>query len=74
LARVSISSPEKVMQAKKAIKTAFECQIEKRGFSYVEFLSPCVTGLKKNAPESITWVREELEKFFPVGVLKPKES
>lgn len=74
LARVSISSPEKVMQAKKSIIKALECQIEKRGFSYVEFLSPCTTGLRKNPPEAMAWVREELEKYFPIGVIKSKES
>jgi 2-oxoglutarate ferredoxin oxidoreductase subunit beta len=74
LARVSISSPEKVMQAKKSIIKAFECQMEKRGFSYVEFLSPCTTGLRKNPPEAMAWVREEMEKYFPIGVIKSKEN
>lgn len=74
LARVSVSSPPKVVQAKKSVIRAFECQMGKRGFSYVEFLSPCTTGLKKNAVDSMAWVREEMEEYFPVGVIKPKES
>ena len=70
LARESVSSPDKVIRAKKSLRKAFECQLENRGFSYVEILSPCATGLKKSATEAMTWVREEMERYYPVGEIK----
>jgi 2-oxoglutarate ferredoxin oxidoreductase subunit beta len=38
VARVSVSTPKNVMQAKKAIKKAFETQIKGLGYSLVEIL------------------------------------
>jgi len=74
LARVSVSSPKRVVQAKRSIRKAFECQLENRGFSYVEILSPCVPGLKKTPTEAMTWVREKMEKYYPIGVIKPPKE
>ena len=73
LARESVSSPGKVVRAKKSLRQAFECQLENRGFSYVEILSPCSTGLKKNATDAMTWVSEEMEKYYTVGAIKLPE-
>ena len=41
LARVSVSSPENVRKTKKPSKRASKPQIEKKGFSLIEILSPC---------------------------------
>jgi len=43
--RVALSSPANVRKAKRAIKKAFQVQIDKRGFAMVEILSPCPTKL-----------------------------
>ena len=59
-----------LIQAKKSLRNAFECQLENRGFSYVEILSPCVTGLKKSATDAMTWIKEEMEKYYKVGEIK----
>lgn len=74
LSRVSVSSPKKVAQVKKSLRKAFECQLENRGFSYVEILSPCVSGLKKTPTEAMTWIEEEMEKYYPIGVIKLPEE
>jgi 2-oxoglutarate ferredoxin oxidoreductase subunit beta len=71
LARVSICSPDRVVQAKKSFRKALEFQLEDKGFSYVEILSPCVTGLKKSPVDAMAWVREEMEKCYPIGIMKP---
>jgi len=70
LSRVSVSSPKNVVQAKKSLRKAFECQLENRGFSYVEVLSPCVTGLKMSPSDAMKWVQEEMEKYYPLGIMK----
>jgi len=39
--RVSLDSPKNVITAKRAIMKAFRNQVDRKGFSFVEALSPC---------------------------------
>src|SRR5512136_3103084 len=42
--RVAVNSPVNIRKTKKAIAKAFEMQLNKRGFTMVEILSPCPTN------------------------------
>jgi len=68
--RVSMHSPQEVLKAKRAIKQAFENQINNLGFSLVEVLSPCPTYWGQNPQESLDWIRDVLQKEFPLGRIK----
>jgi 2-oxoglutarate/2-oxoacid ferredoxin oxidoreductase subunit beta len=68
--RVSVHSPQEVIKAKRAIKQAFQNQIDNLGFSLVEVLSPCPTYWGKSPQEAVGWVRDEMVKVFPLGKLK----
>jgi len=68
--RVSVHSPQEVLKAKRAIKQAFQNQLDNLGFSLVEVLSSCPTYWGKNAKEAADWVKEEMAKVFPLGRLK----
>jgi 2-oxoglutarate ferredoxin oxidoreductase subunit beta len=68
--RVALSSPANVRKAKKAIKKAFQVQIDKRGFAMVEILSPCPTNWKMTSIQAWQWVDEEMAKEFPPGIIK----
>ncbi len=70
--RSSVSKPQGVKQTYQYIKKAFTNQIEKKGFSLVEVLSPCPTVWKKPPPEAMRWIDEEMVKEFPLGVIKDK--
>ncbi|ADK85724.1 thiamine pyrophosphate protein domain protein TPP-binding protein [Desulfarculus baarsii DSM 2075] len=70
LERVAVTSPAKVNKAKKAIKKAFQAQIDNLGFSLVEVLSPCPTNWKMQPVAACQWVEEEMTRFFPLGVIK----
>ena len=70
LTRVSISSVPDIIQTKKAIKKAFTCQIEGKGFSLVEILSSCPTNWKLNPRDSLEWIENEMKKHFPIGVFR----
>ncbi|HAX61699.1 MAG TPA: 2-oxoglutarate oxidoreductase, partial [Elusimicrobia bacterium] len=72
LERVSVSSPKNVLRAKKAIKKAFENQLNNCGFSMVEVLSQCPTDWQMIPTESVKWVDDVLSKTFPLGVYKEK--
>ena len=68
--RVSLASPAEVLKAKRAIKQAFENQINNLGFSLVEILSPCPTYWGLSAKEALDWIRDVMQKEFPLGRIK----
>jgi 2-oxoglutarate ferredoxin oxidoreductase subunit beta len=68
--RVAVNSPANIKKAKKAIRKAFQVQIDCLGFSLVEILSPCPTNWKMSPVESWKWIDEVMVKEFPLGVIK----
>jgi len=75
VARVSVSSPKNVVQAKRAVRKAFETQIKGLGYSLVEFLSQCPTNWHMTPVESVRWIEEKMVQYYPLGEFKvPKEG
>ena len=72
--RVSVSSPKNIRRTKKAIKTAFQTQVDGLGYSIVEVLSACPTNWKMNTLDSCKWIDNVLEEEFPLGVLSDKRG
>ena len=68
--RVSMHDVANVVRAKKAIKKAFECQIEGRGFALVEVLSSCPTNWGLSPVEALEFVRDAMVPYYPLGVKK----
>jgi 2-oxoglutarate/2-oxoacid ferredoxin oxidoreductase subunit beta len=68
--RVSLESPAQVLVARRAIKQAFENQINNAGFSLVEILSPCPTYWGLNPKQSLDWIKDVMRKEFPLGRIK----
>jgi 2-oxoglutarate ferredoxin oxidoreductase subunit beta len=68
--RVSLHSPQEIIKTKKAIKEAFKNQMENRGFSLVEILSPCPTYLGMSAKEALDWIKQVMVKEFPLARIK----
>lgn len=68
--RTSVSSPKHILKTKKAIKKAFQVQLDDKGFSMVEILSPCPTNWKMTPVAAAKWVDETMTKFFPLKVIK----
>jgi 2-oxoisovalerate ferredoxin oxidoreductase beta subunit len=64
--RCSIGNAAGVLKARKAIKKAISNQKNKKGFSFVEILSPCPINWKMNPTDSRKWLVENLEKFYEV--------
>ncbi len=73
VARVSLCDVKHVIEAKKAIRKAFDMQIKKKGFSIVEILSTCPTNWGMTALQSLDWLKNETPKTFPLGVFKEVE-
>jgi 2-oxoglutarate ferredoxin oxidoreductase subunit beta len=68
--RSTVTSPKAIMRTKRAIKKAFQTQIDDLGFSMVEILSPCPTNWRMSPPDAWKWIDEEMVKRFPLGVIK----
>ena len=68
--RVSVDSPKNINQAKRAIKKAFQNQIDGKGFSIVEVLSTCPTNWGMSPADSLEWLRQNMMPHYPLGVYK----
>ena len=72
--RVSVDTPAHVREAKKAIKKAFQNQIDKKGLSIVEVLSTCPTNWGMSPSESLQWLRDNMIPYYPLGVYKDVDA
>jgi 2-oxoisovalerate ferredoxin oxidoreductase beta subunit len=70
VARVSLADPGRVLKARQAVRQALRNQIEGRGFSFVEILSPCPVNWRMDALEARRWMVSAMEPVFPLGVLR----
>jgi len=68
--RVTVDNVKNVNIAKKAIKKAFENQINKRGYSIVEVLSTCPTNWGLSPEEALKWLENNMIPYYPLGVYK----
>src|SRR5450631_2157484 len=67
--RVGLGDNKQIAQANRAIRRAVENQVRGLGFSMIEVLSPCPTIWKMSAVEAQHWVRDVMEKTYPLGVI-----
>ncbi|CAK7008831.1 MAG: hypothetical protein PEGG_00334 [Paraeggerthella hongkongensis] len=70
LERVTVDSPKNVRKAKKAIKKAFQNQIDGVGYSLIEVVSTCPTNWGLTPQDSFAWMRENMLPYYPLGVYK----
>lgn len=68
--RVSVDTPQNVMKAKKAIKKAFQNQIDGVGFSFIEVLSICPTNWGVDPIKALDFLRNKMMPQYPLGVFK----
>lgn len=68
--RQSVHSVKAIMNTKKTIKKALEIQIQEKGYSFVEILSPCPVGWKLSPAGALKYIEENGLKQYPVGDLK----
>ncbi len=67
LERVAVDTPKNIIKTKKAIKTAFQYQLENKGFSLIEVLSMCPTGWGVTPIQAKKWIAEVMVKYYPLG-------
>jgi 2-oxoglutarate ferredoxin oxidoreductase subunit beta len=66
--RCSLHNPAHVRKTKKAIRHAFELQVNgAEGLSLVEVLSPCPTYWRMTPAKAMEWIEKEMITVFPLG-------
>ncbi|MDX9714495.1 MAG: thiamine pyrophosphate-dependent enzyme [Dissulfurispiraceae bacterium] len=69
-ARSSVDSFKNITTTKRLIEKVFQNQINGRGFSFLEILSPCPTDWGMTPEKSISWLRENMISYYQLGVIK----
>ncbi|MFO7982490.1 MAG: thiamine pyrophosphate-dependent enzyme [Desulfuromonadales bacterium] len=68
--RVAVNTPQNVIKAGKAIRKAFDLQLQGRGFAFVEVLASCPTNWGMNPIEANERIAAEMIPYFPLGTYK----
>ena len=69
-ARYSLNSLSQYKHAKRAVKTAFQKQIDGLGYSFVELLSVCPPILKMSPLKAREWFEKNMIVEYPLGEFK----
>lgn len=72
--RCAVNTPANIMKTRKAIQKAFEYQMDNKGFTLVEILSPCPTNWKMSSVDACKWISDVMSKEFPLGIMKDLPS
>ena len=70
VARRSLHNVKEINRAKKAIRAAFEVQLNGLGFAMVELLSSCPTNWRMTPPDALDWIERAMIPYFPLGDYK----
>ena len=66
ISRVTVTDPRRVREAKRALRRAFQAQMQGLGFSLVEVLSTCPTRWGMPPDKALTWVEEHMAAYYPI--------
>ena len=67
--RQALYDQKRIIAASRAIKKAFQCQVECKGYSLVEVVSNCPTNWRMGPTETNSYLMNEVVKAFPLGDL-----
>ena len=73
ITRQAVLKPQQINKTKKAIKKAFEYQVEGKCFSLVEVISTCPTNWGLTPLDSLKWAEEKLLPYYELGDYKIPE-
>ena len=69
-ARCAVNTPANYNKARKALKTAFQKQVDGVGYSIVEFLSACPGSWKLSPQDAMKRIADEMIAEYPLGEFK----
>ena len=68
--RVCVTDIANINKAKKAIKKAFQKQMNNEGFTFIEVLSTCPTNWGMTPLKANEWLKDNMIPYYPLGVIK----
>ncbi len=74
ITRQAVLNPKQVNKAKKAIKKAFEYQVEGKCFSFVEVINTCPTNWGLTPIDALKWAEDNLLPYYELGDYKTPEE
>jgi 2-oxoglutarate ferredoxin oxidoreductase subunit beta len=72
IARTSVDSTKNLLKTRTLIEKAFRYQIDNKGFSLVEILSPCPTDWGMSPEDSMKWIQSDMTSVYKLGILKDR--
>ncbi len=71
VSRQAVHTPSAVRKAKRAVRKAFDNQINKKpGVSFIEIVSNCNSGWKMTPLDSNVWMEENMFPYYELGDIK----
>lgn len=70
VARGSVHNPVETQKLKKYLRKAFDIQMSKRGFSYIEVLTMCPSGWFMDPVEAMDFIEDKMSKHHVLGEIK----
>jgi 2-oxoglutarate ferredoxin oxidoreductase subunit beta len=70
--RVSCNNPANVAKTRKAIRKAFQNQLDGKGYSMVEIVTSCPTNWGLSPEKSLQFLEEKMLAEYPLGVFRDK--
>lgn len=71
VSRQAVHTPSAVRKAKKAIRKAFQNQLDDApGINFVEIVSNCNSGWKMTPVDANNWMEENMFPYYPLGDIK----
>ena len=74
VARVAVNNVKNVKAAGKAIRKAFQNQIDRKGFSLIEVVSACPTNWGMTPQKALEWVESDMLPYYPLGVYMDRSA
>lgn len=70
VSRSAVNNPKNIRKTRQLIRKGLKAQIEKKGYVFLEILSPCPVNWKKTPLEAFHWIDDEVISYFPLGIFK----
>ena len=74
ITRQAVLKPKQIFKTKKAIKKAFQYQLEGKCFSLIEVVSTCPTNWGMTPVDSLRWAEDKLLSYYELGDYKTPEA
>lgn len=74
VSRESVHNGRQIRQLKKSLRKALQAQIDNKGYSLVEVLSPCPTNWKMQPADALEHIATAVQGYYPLGEFKTWEE